>query len=72
MWRRGCRRKSLVVLLDIETDGGGVDAELFLRDPAEWHRDNCLTWTLQMEGWEEGMATTWRGERNMLEKDVEL
>ena len=25
-----------------------------------------------MEGWEEGMAMTWRGERNMLEKDVEL
>ena len=26
----------------------------------EWHRDNCLTLTVQMEGWEEGMAMTWR------------
>ena len=34
----------------------------------EWHRDNCLTLTVQMEGWEEGMAMTWRGEQNTVEK----
>ena len=53
----------------IETDGGGVDAELKYSCEIQWrHRDNCLTWTVQMEGWEEGMSMTWRGERNTVEK----
>ena len=30
----------------------------------EWHRDNCLTLMVEREGWEEGMAMTWRGEHN--------